>query len=81
MLPEAQEQMDQLLATDIPLGMLTDVISFMLEIEIGYKEMLLSEANVHRRAQMLLEHLESVAKEPPGRNCAAAAFPPPFSLN
>lgn len=34
MLPEAQEQMDQLLATDIPLGVLTDVISFMLEIDL-----------------------------------------------
>ena len=61
-LPEAHEQMDQLLATDMPLGVLTDVISFMLEIEVGRKETLLAEVNVHRRAQMLLEHLEAIAQ-------------------
>ena len=81
LLPEAQEQMDQLLATDIPLGMLTDVISFMLEIEIGRKESLLAEVNVHRRAQMLLEHLEAIAKGPTGRDCTAGEFPPRFSVN
>ncbi|MGA2257601.1 MAG: LON peptidase substrate-binding domain-containing protein [Thermoguttaceae bacterium] len=81
LLPEAQDQMDQLLATDIPLGVLTDVISFMLEIEIGYKEMLLSEVNVHRRAKMLLEHLEAITTAPAGSSCSASAFPPRFSVN
>jgi ATP-dependent Lon protease len=81
LLPEAQEQMDQLLATDIPLGVLTDVISFMLEIEIGHKEMLLSEVNVHRRAQMLLEHLEGIAKGSTGQKCSGGGFPPRFSAN
>ena len=75
LLPEAQEQMDQLLATDIPLGMLTDVISFMLEIEIGHKETLLAEVNVYRRAEMLLEHLESIAKGPPDRTPRPPSFP------
>ena len=81
LLPEAQEQMDQLLATDIPLGVLTDVISFMLEIEIGHKETLLAEVNVHRRAQMLLEHLEAIAKGRPEQNGSAGVFPPRFSVN
>jgi ATP-dependent Lon protease len=81
LLPEAQEQMDQLLATDIPLGVLTDVISFMLEIEISRKELLLAEVNVHRRAQMLLEHLDALAKGPAAYECSAAGFPPRFSLN
>ena len=80
-LPEAQEQMDQLLATDIPLGVLTDVISFMLEIDIRHKESLLAEVNVHQRAQMLVGHLEAIAKGTPGRNCSAAVFPPRFSAN
>ena len=74
LLPEAQEQMDQLLATDIPLGMLTDVVSFMLEIDIGRKETLLAEMNVYRRAQMLLEHLEAIAKGRPGRIVRPASF-------
>ena len=81
MLPEAHEQMDQLLATDISLGMLTDVISFMLEIEIVHKERLLAEANVHRRAEMLLEHLDGIAKGQTGQDCSANTFPPRFSVN
>ncbi len=81
LLPEVQEQMDQLLTTDISLGVLTDVISFMLEIAIGHKETLLAEVNVHRRAQMLLEHLESIAKGPTRQNGSAGAFLPRFSMN
>ena len=80
-LREAQEQLDQLLATDIPLGVLTDVISFMLEIETSDKVALLSEVNVHRRAQILLEHLEAIAAGLPESTSAAAGFPPRFSLN
>ena len=81
MLPDAQEQMDQHLATAIPLGMLTDMISFMLEIEIGHKDRLLSEVNVHRRAEMLLEHLEALAQGSGGQDRSAAVFPPRFSVN
>jgi ATP-dependent Lon protease len=81
LLPEAQEQMDQLLASDIPLGVLTDMISFMLEIEIGRKETLLAEVNVHHRAQMLLEHLDAIAEGTPAQNCSAGVFPPRFSVN
>src|SRR5208282_1014451 len=81
LLPEAQEQMDQLLATDIPLGMLTDVISFMLEIEIGHKELLLAEVNVHRRAEMLLKHLEAITTGQAEQNCSVGVFPPRFSVN
>jgi uncharacterized protein len=81
LLPEAQEQMDQLLATDIPLGVLTDVISFMLEIEIFQKERLLSEVNVHRRAELLLDHLAAIAKGKAKERGAGAVFPPPLSMN
>ncbi len=81
LLPEAQEQMDQLLATDIPLGMLTDVISFMLDIKIDRKESLLAEVNVHRRAQMLLEYLEAMIAGAPGQNGPGGVFPPRFSAN
>jgi ATP-dependent Lon protease len=81
LLPEAQEQIDQLLAADIPLGMLTDVIGFMLEIEVGRKETLLAEPDVHRRAEMLLEHIEAIAASPAGQDASAADFPPRFSVN
>jgi hypothetical protein len=53
----------------------------MLEIEIGHKETLLAEVNVHRRAQMLLEHLDAIAKGHAGEGRSAGAFPPRFSMN
>lgn len=80
MMPEAQEQMDQLLASDVPLGVLTDVIGFMLEIDVGQKAALLTESNVYRRAEMLLEHL-ATAKTPCSEKCRAGGFPPQFSVN
>jgi uncharacterized protein len=80
LLPEAQEQMDQLLASDLPLGLLTDVVSYMLEIDIRAKEVLLGEANVHRRAELLLEHL-AAARSSAGHACGLAVFPPRFSVN
>jgi uncharacterized protein len=81
LLPDAQEQMDQILASDIPLGVLTDVISFMLEIEIGCKERLLSETNVCLRAESLLEHLGDIAEGNRRRGSPAAACAPRFSAN
>jgi Lon protease-like protein len=80
LLPEAHEQMDQLLASDLPLGLLTDVVSYMLDIDIPAKEALLGEANVHRRAEMLLEHL-AAARSSARRTCGMAVFPPRFSVN
>jgi Lon protease-like protein len=75
-LPEAREQMDQLLANDLRLGVLTDVVSYMLDADIAAKQRLLGEVNVYRRAEMLLAHLEAAqggAQDP--------VFPPRFSVN
>jgi ATP-dependent Lon protease len=79
LLPEAQEQMDQLMATDIPLGVLTDVLSFMLDVEVQHKASLLAEADVYRRAQMLLDHMDAIAKGVPGTDAACKL--PRFSVN
>ena len=72
MLPEAQEQLDQILGSDVPLGILTDVISYMLDIDVADKEALLAECNVHRRTELLLSHL---AGRPPIGNRARAGWP------
>jgi Lon protease-like protein len=56
-LPEAYEQIEQFMASDVALGVLTDLISFMLDIDIAHKEALLSEVNVFRRAEILLKYL------------------------
>lgn len=77
MLPEAQEQLDQLLDSGMSLGVLTDVISYMLDINLPDKEALLAQLDVHRRAELLLKHLWAAATATAG----ATAFPPGFSSN
>lgn len=72
----AHEQMNQLLAGEVSLGMLTDVIGYLLEIDIAAKEALLTELNVYRRAEMILGHLARPLDEVDPYD-----FPPEFSLN
>lgn len=79
MLPEAQEQLDQLLGSDVPLGVLTDVMSYLLDIDLARKQSLLSELNVYRRTELLLAHLSEAAEL--AANRAALCFPPEFSTN
>lgn len=71
-IPEAYKQLDELLGSQVPLGMLTDIVAYTLDIDLEFKERLLSETNVSRRAEWLLEHLDHMRK---------AVFPPEFSLN
>ena len=80
MLPEAQEQLDQLLGSGIALGALTDVISYMLDLDLAHKQSLLSEVDVYRRTELLLAHFaEAMAKQAAGRT--EVGFPPEFSMN
>ena len=80
MLPEAQEQLDQLLGSELPLGILTDVIGYMLDINVAAKQALLAECNVHRRAELLLGHLAAAVEQETGK-CSFGVFPPQFSVN
>jgi len=75
----SNEQMDQLLAAEMSLGTLTDLISYTLDVELDVKVQLLSDVNVVRRARRLIAWLEAhdvplVPESPPN-------FPPDFSLN
>jgi ATP-dependent Lon protease len=80
-LPEAQEQLDQLLGTDVSLSVLTDVISYMLDLDLPDKEALLAQTDVHHRAELLLEHLSvAVANQYPAP-WGEVTFPPVFSAN
>jgi hypothetical protein len=81
MLPEAEEQVDQLLGADVPLGLLTDLIGYMLDIGLREKEALLAEANVYHRAELLLRHLAASAKAGKLGKCPLIGFPPQFSAN
>jgi len=78
-MPDAHDHLEQLLGGDIPLGMLTDLIGYMLDIEISQKEALLAEPDIHRRAELLIEHLTAANarhQATPGN-----VYPPTFSLN
>jgi uncharacterized protein len=78
---DAREQLDQLLDADVPLGMLSDIVSFMLDIDPLKKELLLAEADVYRRTELLLKYLQAAINEHSGGNREFISFPPPFSSN
>jgi uncharacterized protein len=65
----------------VPLGLLTDLVSYMLDIPLVDKQTLLGESNVHRRAEMLLEHLARAAADVNPGAGGPLEFPPAFSDN
>jgi ATP-dependent Lon protease len=75
---KTQGAVHDLLTSDLPLGVLTDLVSFALPLDQRLKCELLAEANVDRRARMLLRALGA-----PPRHIASAApgFPAHFSRN
>jgi len=78
----SHEQMDSLvLETGVSLGVLTDIISYMLDIPLADKEALLAERDVHLRAEALLEHLTRAAADASPGAAGAMDFPPVFSEN
>jgi hypothetical protein len=80
-MPEAQEQLHQLLDDDVPLGVLTDVIGYMLDIDVAAKQSLLAEVDVYRRAESLLRRLWQSVAAPLAADAASLCFPPQFSSN
>jgi Lon protease-like protein len=80
-IPQAQEQLDQLLSSEIPLGTLTDVISYVLDISLDEKQRYLAEPDVHLRADMLLSHLSEAASDSRVGDGGNLGFPPEFSSN
>jgi Lon protease-like protein len=77
---QAPEQLREMFAQDLPLGMMTDLAAYALPLAMEVKQRLLAEFRVDVRAQLLLEHLE---RQSPREMVGAIAddFPPPFSSN
>jgi ATP-dependent Lon protease len=72
----------ELLAAELPLAVLTDLASFALPLDVGLKCRLLAECNVDRRAQLLLEALGAAWKgTAPSATTSVVRFPPRFSAN
>ncbi len=76
---DVEDQWDRILAGDVPLGVLTDIVSYVLHITTEQKLALLAEADVDRRARLLLEHLERFRSFELYRG--PEPFPPHFSNN
>jgi Lon protease-like protein len=87
------EQLKEVLASKVSLGTLTDVIGYSLNLPLAFKQELLSELNVQRRARRLMEEMNLLADsvlpdsfsktESPddGPDETPKGFPPPFSDN
>ena len=80
-IPQSQDCLAQLMNNDVTLGTLTDLVAYMLDIDLKRKVALLAEANVHRRAERLLGYLETAATDASVGKCGKATFPPQFSTN
>jgi len=75
-IPEAFGQIEHLLGSQISLGMLADIVSYTVELDLETKMRLLAECDVFRRARLLLEAFTQRPAALPGR-----PFPPDFSRN
>ncbi|MEQ8791746.1 MAG: LON peptidase substrate-binding domain-containing protein [Pirellulaceae bacterium] len=73
----AQQQFQQLLAGEAPLGLVTDILAHTLALELPRKLELLEECNVDRRAELLL----AAAAEKVDVQDDDRQFPPQFSDN
>jgi ATP-dependent Lon protease len=81
--PEAQtaENLQQILSEHIPLGALTDLVSYTMPMDMEIKRRLLEECCMQQRAQLLLEQLESQFASSQEGASASRVYPPRFSDN
>ena len=76
---QMEEQLDQLLSGQVPLGTLTDVVGHTLDLSHAVKRQLFAELDVDRRAEKLLEELAQLAEDP--SRALRHGFPMQFSDN
>jgi len=76
----ALDQTMKLIKSDLPLGVLSDILGFALPLGVEFKQELLEDQDVDSRLRRLLTFLE--ANEPPGgKKSLDQPFPPDFSAN
>jgi Lon protease-like protein len=69
--------LSQLLDSDLPLGILSDIIAHALDLPASIKQVLLEETRVACRVGSLIAFLRDTL----GRPTSGRQFPPPFSMN
>jgi Lon protease-like protein len=76
----AAEVFPKVIQSNLPFGVVCDVLGFSLPLPVEFKQQLLEELNIETRAQTLLDYLETNSPPevlpPPQR-----LFPPEFSAN
>lgn len=74
---------ERLYEGSLPLGMLTDALTWLLELDLTSQIQLLTEANVERRTELLLTHLvsQSPSQHRDDDLKRTETFPPDFSAN
>jgi uncharacterized protein len=73
------EQLEDMLSSQLPLGLLTDLAAYALPLEADVKQQLLAECRVRQRAEILLAEVKKLAVAAAAP--AALQFPPSFSDN
>ena len=76
-----QESFQQLIGAQLPLGILTDVITFTLGLPLPVKQQLLAEPNVDVRCRILSRCLKQLLKSREVPDRPGEDFPPRFSPN
>lgn len=82
---DVQKNLHELMASQMRLGAVTDIIGFTMQFDGASKLALLGESDVDRRAELLIEILQRRVAE--GEQVASLSvphggrFPPPFSVN
>jgi Lon protease-like protein len=74
--PDASAQLDQLLGSQITLGMLTDIVAYTIDLDLETKVRLLNECDIFARTRQLLEAIAARPDE-----AFLRPFPPDFSVN
>jgi uncharacterized protein len=73
------EQLEEMLSSHLPLGLLTDLAAYALPLALEVKQQLLAECRVSSRAEILLEQVKNLAAE--ASKPSSRIFPPSFSDN
>lgn len=73
------DQFEKLFQSDLPVGALSDLVSFVLPLPVEVKQSLLEELDVEERVKQLMHHLETC--EPAAESSKKIKFPPDFSQN
>lgn len=75
-----RDQIRDLFHSELPLGPLTDILSFALPISVETKQQILEELDVEARSQLLLDGFQAIGGKPP-TPMKPKKFPPDFSAN